>query len=676
MPKISFPAKTIPLGILAALILAFGVLIPSLGLYWDDWPVAYIAKTGPLSAYWQFYQYDRPFSAWTYVLLVPLLGVRPIVWQVFTLLLRWLSVLMMWAGLRSLWPKRLQSITWVAFLFAIYPSFMQQQVSIAYSQHWICCLLFFISIWAMIKAEQTGQWYLRLIALGAAGLELWTMEYFVALDLIRPFLLFVLVARETTDQRQRLLLTLRKWLPYLGLLVVYVIWRIFFLQIPGGDPNTPVLLGSLLHTPLDAISRLFQAALQDVVYVVAGIWFQSLQADALSLARPILQAFLVLAVLTAVLSFLYLRNLKVEDEPEETESSWHWPRQAMLIGFVAVLLGILPAWIIGRQVIMGFNGTRFSFAAMFGASLLLVGIMEWFSPQRLAKIALLAVLIGLAVNAQLRLGNQYRDVWEKQKSFYWQLYWRAPSIRPGTALISDGEIFSFMGIYPTSMAINLLYPEAYDSRQVPLWFFSIVRVPATAASLSQGFALHDSIRNYTFDGQSLHSLAINYQPEDLRCLRVLSPRDADDARLPESIHTPIQLSDLGQIQAGAPANWQPPEDIFGPEPDHQWCYYYQKAELADQNQDWAEVNRLGSEAQQKGFSPLDQEEWFPFIEAEAYGGKLDAAYQRTLLVRKYDAHLDKQLCSLWDGIRANQAPSAQLSQIVNNLNDRLGCNFH
>ena len=40
----------------------------------------------------------------------------------------------------------------------------------------------------------------------------------------------------------------------------------------------------------------------------------------------------------------------------------------------------------------------------------------------------------------------------------------------------------------------------------------------------------------------------------------------------------------------------PPASLFDPEPEHDWCYYFEKAELARQRGDWQEVTRLGDQA--------------------------------------------------------------------------------
>jgi hypothetical protein len=67
-----------------------------------------------------------------------------------------------------------------------------------------------------------------------------------------------------------------------------------------------------------------------------------------------------------------------------------------------------------------------------------------------------------------------------------------------------------------------------------------------------------------------------------------------------------------------------PEHLFGAEPAHGWCYYYERADLARQLGDWAEVTRLGAEAAQKGLAASDPIEWIPFLQAHVLLGDVNA----------------------------------------------------
>jgi hypothetical protein len=56
-------------------------------------------------------------------------------------------------------------------------------------------------------------------------------------------------------------------------------------------------------------------------------------------------------------------------------------------------------------------------------------------------------------------------------------------------------------------------------------------------------------------------------------------------------------------------------ELFGSEPAHDWCYYYQKASLARQQGDWQTAARLGEEVGRSGLLPTDVTEWLPFYQA-------------------------------------------------------------
>jgi len=77
-----------PLVLLVVAILAFGLLIPWLGFYWDDWPKAWFLHLLGPTGFDEVYGADRPNLAWTYLITTSILGESPIAWQIFGLLTR------------------------------------------------------------------------------------------------------------------------------------------------------------------------------------------------------------------------------------------------------------------------------------------------------------------------------------------------------------------------------------------------------------------------------------------------------------------------------------------------------------------------------------------------------------------------------------------------------------
>ncbi len=439
----------------------------------------------------------------------------------------------MWWSLKLLWPKRVREVTWMAFLFAIYPSFLQQPVAVAFSQHWITYGLFFLSIGAMLQAARSPRWFLPLtiLSMAACALHLLTMEYFIGLELLRPALLWIVLSQSIQSRRQRWIKTIQSWLPYLAIVGLFIIWRAFFLELAGDDPNSLSLLTGFRSQPLTTLVTFLQLMLQDFIQVIAGAWTQTINPSLVNLTSSFFLLTLLASLLGAFLAGFYLYRLQLAQGSNEAVDRWR--QQAVLLGLGAIFLGFLPAWVTDRQAIEGLYGSRFTLGAMFGASILFIAILDWFTPRQFPKIVLIGFLVGIAINFHLTNTNDYRWSWTNQKRFYWQLHWRAPALKPDTAIFSDGELFPFVGLYSTSTAINLLYPQPAEHDTLAYWFYSMGRglfrqVPA----LLQGKKLKTSFRTFQFNGSSKDSLVIYYAPSEGAACGCSAPKTRCSATCP------------------------------------------------------------------------------------------------------------------------------------------------
>jgi hypothetical protein len=123
------------------------------------------------------------------------------------------------------------------------------------------------------------------------------------------------------------------------------------------------------------------------------------------------------------------------------------------------------------------------------------------------------------------------------------------------------------------------------------------------------------------------------------------------SRFPQSLAAPIALSDPARILTDAPSPILP-NPPFIKEPAHAWCYFYEKAELARQTQDWKKIVALNAEAVQQSLSPEDAFEWLPFIEGQARVGDLQSAATMTRAARDLDPKIHQGLCVLWKRLQA------------------------
>jgi hypothetical protein len=145
------------------------------------------------------------------------------------------------------------------------------------------------------------------------------------------------------------------------------------------------------------------------------------------------------------------------------------------------------------------------------------------------------------------------------------------------------------------------------------------------------------LRNY---GRSI----VTSQPSLQSCLHILDGDRAEQSvSEPFDVQAAARYSNIELINTSAEAVI-PPQTIFGTEPPHDWCYYYQKMDLARQQTDWQAIADLADEAQSMGLSPNDYSEWLPALEAFIHvGDKKQSRHIATLLRVNKTMHLS--LCA-------------------------------
>ena len=72
-----------------------------------------------------------------------------------------------------------------------------------------------------------------------------------------------------------------------------------------------------------------------------------------------------------------------------------------------------------------------------------------------------------------------------------------------------------------------------------------------------------------------------------------------------------------------------PKEIFGSDYTHDWCYYFEKADLAFDQQNYGEALRLYDEAAANGIKTGNPSEMRPFIKSAAFAGEWEKALHWT-----------------------------------------------
>jgi len=673
------PNWTVPLVLLGVLLAAFAPFLTQLGFYQDDWHHLYYGYQFGLPGLRYMFLYDgRPFAAWLYEAGFSVLGFAPLHWQISTLMLRFLTVLFTWLSLRELWPRHQRAVTWVALLFVVYPLFQQQFLSVAYALHWTGYWLYSVSIWAMLKSIRQPHryvwWLLLALLTGAAGLLL--IEYFVGIELIRPALLWIVYFERQEPLKTRLRKVIQQWLPYALMLAGFVVYRLFLIPVPDGGEvrNSPTMLLDLLRLKLPVYIQLIQTALQDTLFALVTTWNNVFTPEIFQLTRSTNLKILIISAALAVSLFIYLRATQWQEQTEAGEAAWS--RQALVVGLLLTILGLLPGWLADKNLALDnpqWSG-RLGLASMLGVSLVFVALLELLVHRPRYRALILVALIAFATAFHLLHADEFRLSWSKQTDFFHQLYWRAPYLVPQTALLSDEEIFSYMGEYPTAYALSSLYPIENDSSDLPYWFYSLLRrYYGNVADLTGGTEFTENVKFRSFQGNSLDSLVIYYRPEDRQCLWVLSPENANLRILPEILQETAPISNLNRIQSANPNAPAQPGAMFGPEPPPDWCFYFQKGDLARQIGDWTTVVNLWVTAAQAGFEPQNGVEYLPFIEGYAHLGQWAEARQLSVRANQLTQGMKHSLCPLWDRLEDSLPGDESRQAEIDAVRSRLEC---
>ncbi len=666
MKSVRFTVKSIPLAFALTTILAYGLLLPFTGFYWDDWPFAWIAKFLGPHEFIQAFSGFRPFLGPIFFATTSLIPPNPLLWQIFALIIRFIATLSAWFALNQIWPNHKRQTLVASFLFLVFPGYSQHWVAFTHiNQEWIPFIFYLLSFGFTARAIRTPQKSISstIIALLLLIMGVFPTEYFIGLEPLRFLFIWVILAEETKAFWPGFVQTLKRWWPYLLTWLLNAGWLAYYYK-SGAYISYGVTASRQIPSISDALSAFGDALWKAGFY----IWAQVLVLAAQSTTSPSTLLALTLILLSMIFVSFYLFKLGF---PEN--STCTFAIQAILIGAIGILLGRIPSFAAGLPLTLQSSFDRFMISMMLGASLFMAGLVELLIKNARAKNIVFALLIALGIGQQFFNANIFRRDWVRQQEIYWQFAWRIPALKPNTATLTTYVPIDYETDLSFTAPLNWMYAPDFQRSDLPYaMLYSIERLGGvTLPNLKPGTAITLPDRTVTFHGSTSQAIVI-YFPQS-GCLRVLDPafNDAETySRFPNSLSAPVPLSDPSRIIADTPS-LKLPSPPFNIEPPHKWCYFYEKAELARQTADWKQVAELGREASKQGFSSNDVLESLPFIEAYARTGDLKSAEQITRQAWTVEPKIHPGLCALWKRVQATGPNEAR--DFASNLLNGLDC---
>ena len=646
-----------PVILLVVTLLAYGLSIWGAGFYWDDQPISWIRYQLGTEATTKYFSDSRPVWALLYQLTGFVLPLKPVYWQLFALFWRWVGAFVFWLMMERLFPRRKGIAFLLTVLVLLYPGFNQQWVSYVYS-HFFIVLFFLLISWYLMLRGRT------IPAMIFSALNLLMLEYFFLLELIRPAIIFMSLRDAPMTDRERFIRTFKAWLPYLGVIIFAVLYRMFVYSHPGFGYS---LKDEITKAPVETLLLLAKQVVSSVWIAAVGAWtlaFQFPTPATKGLRTTLLYVIVVLVV--GILVYFFTRTDEGKENGTKRDSLW-----LIGLGVVMLLLGGVPYWMTNLPISIEFPANRALLSFMFGSCFLLLGLIDLL-PARVRYLAAI-LFVALSAGRQFVWSIDYLRDWQSQKDLFWQMTWRAPGIKPGTLILTN-EKLSFNADNSISAPLNWIYSPRITNGQLPyLLFYPTNRLGASLPELKPDIPIHFSYIVADFNGNTSDALAFYYNPP--ACLRLLDPvLDSDNRFISEEslMREASALSNADRIIAAQEAVMPA---IYGPEPEYGWCYYFEKADLARQFGDWETVARLSNEAFSLDDYPNNPLERFVFIEGYAHVGKWDRALELSNV--SYGVSKDfvgPMLCRLWERIETETTDGVGRSEALSKAGNLFACN--
>ena len=612
--------------ILLTTAITYGISIPRLGYYYDDWYLLWSGQTRGASSIISLFSTDRPFMGVVYSYVYRLLGDSIVNWHLYALLWRFIGGLAFFWILRLIWPKDKYITTLMAVLFVIYPGFLSQPDANTKQNHLFGFGTGLLSIAFMLQSLKAnsgiGKILCIVISIILTANYLFIYEYMIGLEGMRLILLgFTLSQNHFTEWRAFLKNIIRVWWPYPLVVAGFLYWRLFIFEGSRNATDANQLALNYRSGLASMSLRLVFESLKDFLDTTLFAWFvQPFQlythANYTGLFLSILVASIVIGL---ILLYSQLFKKGRGDNPYETDTL-ALTKNFLWMGAFITVCAIVPVVLSAREFDPTDPYKSYGLHPTAGVILFVAGLLLMLQPN-FRQVGFL-VLIGISVSTQLLNGMDWARYWDYERETWWQLTWRAPDIKNNTLMmVYLSHDFAFQQDYEIWGPVNLIYRSGQS--KIPLISAEVLN-EETALNILRGDVLSRHMRDFSLRRDFTKLLLISL-PSENSCIHVI------DGTLPiYSEYESLLIRRVGaysMIKRISPEGKAPvpPVAIFGTEPVHDWCFYYQKASLARQIGDWKEIGRLYDETVAKKLEAVDKSELFPFIEGLVNSGRYDDA---------------------------------------------------
>ncbi|MAT45577.1 MAG: hypothetical protein CL609_24875 [Anaerolineaceae bacterium] len=617
------------------------------GYYLNDWhPLAGKLTNKSVYSLWSF---ERKGVGFLFSITYPIIQDNHFMWQLFTISLRLLGAIGFYWLLNLVWKKNSYFNLSAAIIFLVYPGFMQQPIALTFSNHYIGYDLAIFSLIFSILAIKSRPLLIKIILIVVALFlqlgYLFDYEYMLGFEIVRLVLFLFLFDSPRLLAIKNLKKVLLNGALYIIGLCAFLYWRLFIFVSSRPATNIDLLKDRYINSPIDMGIKISIEIIRDFIETVWQSWSVPFYQTASNTDPKHFIISVSLAVVAVIIFILTIKFLNLENNSSPitaNENNKIHYNEFIWVGLIAIFAAIIPVILSNREVKYNLQMDRYTLHATLGVALFITGlIFKWINLH--SRKYILLFLLFLSVISHYNNSLTYVEWWENQRTLWWQLSWRAPDIKDGTQILPLLPFGSRLQEGAEAWApVNAIYNP--EPSEVPLITADVLN----AENMVNIYLKNKSIvtfRGIQYTNDFSLPLLISY-PAGGSCAHII---DGDRMELSyydeEIIYRAAPFSQIQRIDVSASPHI-PPASIFGKEPEHDWCYYYQKASLLRQQENWTEASQLGDYVLEQNIFPVDQSEWLPFLETYLI---LNNAEKADLIIAKIksDTPTLENLCGVW-----------------------------
>ncbi len=455
-----FKKDRFPLLLLLVCFLAYGLFIPFLGFYWDDFPYMWFKHSAGLAGVIKAIAMDRPILGVFYAVPMAVLGESPLLWQIFAIFCRWIFSLSVFGFLKRVFPDHLKLNKYLILLFSVFPGFTQQWISVIYSHAFLIFALYFfsLSLFVDLAEKENCHWSRHMLPILVTLVCLLATEYLAGLEVLRPLILYKIISKKYPGKplSEKLKISIFRWAPYLFAVLLFLVYRIFFASSVLYEVQQ---MDNLSANPFFTILNLFQIQFLNFYTSTAAAWGQIIQPlFELNFTSLFTRIYLVITIITFLISFYLISKSNAQSLNNKDENKG-WNLEILIGSIFTLFFAGIPFWAANLRPEVHFPYDRFFLPFILGSSALLLLVIRLFQKKPAIFSVLFSLIFSLSVSYQVYQANNFRNEWDYLKQFFQQLSWRIPSLEKNTLLVTDELPLAYYSDNSLTAAFNWLYSK-------------------------------------------------------------------------------------------------------------------------------------------------------------------------------------------------------------------------